>query len=299
MLLRTVYTVSDSGRLDTSELPIEVELAPGVRASLEEEERGLRVVIERQVDASKLEVTTESGWFRDRPDGSREPLPALRIKDDEPPEVVLAGDFVSAITFLSDVPLSLSSRLDQDRFVAETEAEGRLLERLGTDQPYQETVALGRTRTFNPRLEAGNVAALLDRAAGVRLYAEAMKQGTDVARFRELWRVLESAFQSKDDALIDLLSSFPPVQALQFDESELKDLQVLRGRASHAESKAGVTELMRVEHECGQRMGRLKNLVERVILTKASWGFPTTAVNELAALRAYIGPDGTQYYSAS
>jgi hypothetical protein len=57
-------------------------------------------------------------------------------------------------------------------------------------------------------------------------------------------------------------------------------MRVLRGRASHAESKAGYDELVAVERECGRKVARLKNLVERVLLTKKNWGYPTVAVDE-------------------
>jgi hypothetical protein len=296
MLLRTVYTVIlGRSQLDEGMLPLEVELAEGIGAVLESED-GLRLVITRSVDPSKLEVVSDSGWFQELPDGKREPLPRLRLVNDEAPERVLSADFASAVTFLSGIPLSLSRGIQEGRFVPEDEADEELLRRLCTDKPYYETGLLSGTRTFSPKLESAGVAALLDRSAGVRLYADALKQGSDVATFRDLWRVLESAFQSRDDDLVRLLAAYPPAQQMKFDETELRSLLVFRGRASHAQSKAGIEELITVEHECGRRLGRLKNLAERVILTKASWGVPTTEVNELAPLQAYIGPGGEQVY---
>ncbi len=126
----------------------------------------------------------------------------------------------------------------------------------------------------------------------MRLYSDAVKLPLEVAQFRELWRVLESAFARSDDELVKLLTSYPPAQQLAFDDAELQDLLVLRGRASHAQSKAGVLELIAVERDCGKRLGRLKSLVERVILTKEHWGYPTVGVEELAPLQAYVGPHG-------
>ena len=203
-------------------------------------------------------------------------------------------DFISAVTFLTDVGLSLSRPIHEDRFIPDTEDEQRLLDSLGTDEPCHETGITVLSRTFSAEVDGDGVSALLKRSAGVRLYADAVKLTLDVAQFRELWRVLESAFARSDEALIQLLASYPPVQQLGFDDGELRDLLILRGRASHAQSKAGVHELMAVERECGRCLTRLKNLVERVILTKKSWGYPTTGVEELAPLQQYVGPRGEQ-----
>jgi hypothetical protein len=137
---------------------------------------------------------------------------------------------------------------------------------------------------------------LLDRTSGVRIYAMALAHGTASARFREMWRVLEAAFQLKDGDLIDRLVGYGPAIEMEFDRDELRDLHTLRGRASHAESRSGVHELEHVERECGARLARLSCLAERVILTKQSWGYPTTGVEELSPLRAYVQPDGGLVY---
>jgi hypothetical protein len=300
VLLRTVYTVTlGSGGLEDVELPLEVELVEGIHASLVRHNEGLRLTVDRLVQPSRLEVVSDSGWFRGLPGGGRAPFPRLRIRDDDAPEHVLVDDLISAVTFLTDIPLALSRPLQEDRFIPENEEDERLLERLGADAPYQETEAVPASRTFSAKVDADGVSALLGRAAGLRLYADAVKLTLDVAQFRELWRVLESAFGRTDDELVALLASYPPAQRLRFEVAELAELNVLRGRASHAQSKAGVDELIAVERECGRRLGRLKNLVERVILTKKSWGYPTTAVEELAPLQAYIGPGGEQVIGRS
>jgi hypothetical protein len=124
----------------------------------------------------------------------------------------------------------------------------------------------------------------------LRIYADALKLGTGAARFRELWRVLESAFNRQDDELVALLADYPPARAMAFSRDELKQLLVLRGKASHAASRAGVKQLLAVERECSHRLARLKNLAERVILTKRSWGYPTRGVDELVPLSAYVVP---------
>jgi hypothetical protein len=119
-----------------------------------------------------------------------------------------------------------------------------------------------------------------------------MKLSLDVARFRELRR-LESAFQRTDRRLIELLSEYEPAQAIGFTSDELKELLMLRGRASHAQSKAGCREPSVVERECERRVPRRENLVERVLLTKQDWGSPSTAVEELAHVQANVQPTAT------
>jgi hypothetical protein len=293
MLLRTVYTVTPSGRADVPgvNLPLEIGLAESVWARLEQGSSGLRLVVDRRVDRDALEVVPESGVFREHPGRSRAELPALRIRADERPEHVLAVDLLSAISFLSDVPLSVSRPIDEDRFVAEDEGDRETLADLGTDDVYNETGFTFATHTFGGvALTAERFSNLLRRRAGLRIYADALKLGTGAARFRELWRVLESAFNRQDDELVALLADYPPARAMAFSRDELKQLLVLRGKASHAASRAGVKQLLAVERECSHRLARLKNLAQRVILTKRSWGYPTRGVDELVPLSAYVVP---------
>ncbi len=72
----------------------------------------------------------------------------------------------------------------------------------------------------------------------------------------------------------------------------LRQLLVLRGRASHAQSKTGIRELTLVERACSTHLPRLRCLAQRVILTKADRGRPSRDVDELSPLRAYIGTTG-------
>lgn len=61
---------------------------------------------------------------------------------------------------------------------------------------------------------------------------------------------------------------------------------------SHAASSAGLDELITVETECSKHVPHLKALAERVILTKASWGYPTLGVDEIIPLsRGYSAPE--------
>jgi hypothetical protein len=57
-----------------------------------------------------------------------------------------------------------------------------------------------------------------------------------------------------------------------------------------------VNELVAVDNQCTEALPRLKNLVERVILTEQNWGYPTTGVQELVPPQAFVGPSGEQVF---
>ncbi len=254
------------------------------------DDENLRLVLERSVDPTALELVTETGMYRELPDGSQEPLPAVQLRRDQGLDNVLVSDVASILSFLTDVPLLLSSRMEEDRFVAEDDADLATLEAWGTDRVHSEVYGLVGLRSFpRVRVTPELAQALLPRRTGLHLYADALKLGSEVAQFRELWRILESAFGIQDDKLVALLADYPPAQVMGFDAEELRSLQVLRGRASHAVSGAGLSELLTVTRQCLDSLPRLKNLAERVILTKASWGTPTLGVNELLPLAGYVG----------
>ena len=226
-------------------------------------------------------------------------VPALTVRGESDSIHVLLADLVSALSFICGVPLNLSHALQDDRYEAEDAGDHELLERFGTDKPYYETSLELRTRTFRTELRAETITDLMPRRAGLRIYADALKSSFEVATFRDLWRVLELAFGATDDELVALLLRFPPVTDLGFDNGELRQLLVLRGRASHAQSRSGVAELIEVESSCHRHLPRLSNLAERVILTKRSWGYPAVGVEEVLPLRAYVDRTGTPVFMAS
>ncbi len=297
MRVRTTYTVIPGNALTDTDLPIEVAVEDVMLALDRDEHDELRLVVERPVDPFALELVAESGVFERHEDGTEVPIPALKVPESAL-DAVAARDVLSALSFLSGTPLALSVRRTgvDDDVVPDGHDDEVLLERLGTRQRYRQTFAALATRTVKPNVDATAVGALLDRASGVRIYAMALAHGTASARFREMWRVLEAAFQLKDSELIDRLAEFGPASEMEFDRDELKHLHTLRGRASHAESRSGVHELEHVERECGAQLARLSCLAERVILTKRSWGYATTAVEELSPLRAYVRRGGGLVY---
>jgi hypothetical protein len=298
MRVRTTYGVTPGDALTDADLPIEVTVEDVTLYLDRDEHDALRLVVERPVDRSALELVANSGVFWRHEDGTEVPIPALKVPESGL-DAVAARDVLSALSFLSGARLAFSGRESEvnDDMVPDDPDDEALLERLGTRQRYRQTFGTVATRTVKPNVDTTAVGALLNRASGVRIYAMALAHGTASARFREMWRVLEAAFRLKDSELIDRLAEYGPASEMEFDRDELRDLHTLRGRASHAESRSGVHELEHVERECGTRLARLSCLAERVILTKRSWGYPTTAVEELSPLLAYVRRDGGIVYT--
>jgi hypothetical protein len=287
--LREVFHIKETGdQAIAIETPIEFSLGDGERIEVREgSEGGLVLVIERTIDPLELTLETKSGFFELLADGSRRELSTLRVPAGGN---VRAIDLASTLTFLTDMPL-LVNPADRELLV-EGEEDTAALDALGTRLLHSDTNVLLNTRTFAATVNADTLRALLPKTVGLRLYADAVALHTDVAKFRELWRCLESAFGLKDARLVTALANYGPAIEIGFDRRELGELQILRGRISHAESKAGLEELLRAGDEASRRASRLKCLVERVILTKRDWGQRDGGVEELAPASSWINWEG-------
>jgi len=128
------------------------------------------------------------------------------------------------LTFLTDVPLKVNRPFPPAEIVPESDEDRAALDAFGTTHLYLEGGVQPTIRTFNPIVDPDAVRALMPKAAGLRLYADAVAPSADVARYRELWRVLESAFRLQDDDLVEALAGYP---------RRLREFLVLRGQASH------------------------------------------------------------------
>jgi hypothetical protein len=206
-------------------------------------------------------------------------------------------EVTSAVAFLTKTPLEqhVAFGFDASNTVeSESHSDEALLQRLGTRAARTQLVGrpLGdtfRTPVITPRL----VEALAERS-GVRLFAEAMRAGTPVAQFRDLWRVLEMAFGEHSEQLVHLVAAYAPAHALGFTREELRELRTLRGKASHAASRGGSGELARVNAEVLNRLDRVKDLAERVILTKRRWNSSDLDIDALLPLESYVDADGVR-----
>lgn len=186
MRVRTTYSVTPGNALLDTELPIDV-MVEDVTVSLDRDENGeLRLVVERRVDRSALELVPDSGRFRRHDDGTEEPIPTLKVPESAL-DAVAARDVVSAVSFLSNTRLRLSVRLSGTNHdvVPDDSDDEAVLQRLGTRDRHRRILATAASRTVNPNVDATALGALLDRASGVRLYAMALAHGTEAARFRE------------------------------------------------------------------------------------------------------------------
>lgn len=280
MLLKREYTLTAPERsLAEPEFPIRftAEGERDVRIRESDNDRLWHMSVTGPIDAADLRLVADSGWRRTDDDGIGHPVPALDVTSESASETaVLARSIASAMSYLFDKPVRLSVRPHADEVIAETAEENALLDEWGARPTLTRFSITTSGGAVTGRVGGDDILAVLPQQAGVRLYEEALRADTATARFRDFWRVLESAFASHDQGLIDLLTSFEPLGPLGVDAAELRGLLILRGRASHAQSKAGLREIALVEEECTMRNGRLKNIVEQVIATKKSWGYPTT-----------------------
>jgi hypothetical protein len=289
MRLRESFVVRASGKQEPEiGLPIAFELDDKEQIELRENgDESLLLMIERPVDPLELGLEKRSGLFEALADGGRRELPTICVPTGGN---IRAIDVTSALTFLTDIALSVN--VAGRELLAENDEDYAALESLGTTRVHSDTTLLLNTRTFNPVVEAKAVKALIPKTSGLRLYADAVALPTDVAKYRELWRCLESAFGMKGASLVAMLGTYGPAQELGFNRDELNELHVLRGRVSHAESQAGLEEILRVGDQASKRMPRLKCLVERVILTKQNWGDRSATVDELTPAVSWITRDG-------
>jgi hypothetical protein len=100
MRVRTTYTVTPGNALPDADLPIEVTLEDVTLSVDRDENDELRLVVERRVDRSALELVTDSGVFWRHDDGTEEPIPALKVPESSL-DAVAARDVLSALSFLS------------------------------------------------------------------------------------------------------------------------------------------------------------------------------------------------------
>jgi hypothetical protein len=204
----------------------------------------------------------------------------------------IAQGLIRVLAFARGHAVHLSVRGSE--LLPETDHDRDVLVALGADQPLRLLKArLSIQTAIFSTLTSETLAHLLEREVGLALYNDALSLSQPVARFREFWRVLEAAFGEDGDKLVALLSAFPPAQELGYTATELKDLLVLRGRASHAQSSAGLVEYERVNNLVSDKVERIRCLAAQVLLTKKTWGLRGLEVERLGRLRSTVQADGT------
>jgi hypothetical protein len=276
-------------------VPFTASLGPDSWATLDLREDGSSdeylLTFERVVAQDCLELVRNTRRYQEFPNGSRIEIPAVRVTGDGS-EAPTAMVFLDALAFLTDAGVTVSRANIADELIPESPADADLLRAFGTTETHVELTSNPSIRTFSARIDGDAITALIPKAAGLRLYADALRMGHPVGQFREFWRVLESAFARQRRPLVRLLGAYDPALQIGFSADEINQLHVLRGRASHAESRAGLVEILRIDREVQHALPRLKSLVERVVMTKAQWGVPTLDVHELLPPSSWVGPGG-------
>ena len=109
MRVRTTYGVAPGDALTDADLPIEVTVEDVTLYLDRDEHDALRLVVERPVDRSALELVANSGVFWRHEDGTKVPIPALKVPESGL-DAVAARDVLSALSFLSGARLAFSGR---------------------------------------------------------------------------------------------------------------------------------------------------------------------------------------------
>jgi hypothetical protein len=292
MLLRYVYQVTLDSTHARFVLPMHLSGEAGVECVLDAVAEGYELIVDQPVAASAL----RGGQYRTSLSGT--PGRRYVVVGQELQDVVhvLVQDIASALSFITDHRRS-PLRGRRPKFIAETPADEHVLAALGSDEPYMAGLSVAVGRTFLAEVDDDFMKRVLDRRIGLRLYAQSLRSDYEVAKYRDLWRVLESAFGRQGTGLVNDLAEYAPAHELGFDNAELEVLKALRDRASHAQMRGGLAEFNRVEADCGAKLSRLKSLVERVLLTKQDWGRGSKAVEELTPLWGYVGADGQNHFT--
>jgi hypothetical protein len=290
-------------------LPMNIALEPYGRYRLEEDQEAARsnpgkdrtasnketiqIVADRQIERPEDIVVVDDIFLDGKALEKGSEVLAKALTSSEVDELSEGASLVSAaLSFAIGVPLSVSPQPFQtNHFIAEDEHDRHLLDGFGLDRVRISHTFSNGVEVFDDRDVDAEMVGELARRGAVRVYVEAMRVDGSAARFRELWRTLEIAFQGHGKRLTALIAEFPPAQELGFERRELESLLVLRGQISHASSRLGPRDVSQFERDASTHLGRLWTLVDRVILTKkdSSRGLE---VDELRPLIAHIGPDG-------
>lgn len=288
MFVRLIWGLGPvhSGFAD-DELPLAFELEgalANVRRSDGEED--LEIVLDIPVNPAHLHLNTA---------GETSAEATVDVPDMER-GVVIARRIADGIAFLTRTPLSLRGRADSGpELYPESDEDAQVLDTFGTRRVTRVFGARGGAWMRLP-LVPQNLIALSERPSGIRLYADALKMGTSTGKLRELWKVLEAAFGQKDDELVDSLSRCSAATDMEFTRDELRELLVLRGRASHAYSRADLAEIVAVEHQADEVLDRIQGLAEALIVRKKDWAVRTVAIEPSSPRYPYVQRDGVPVF---
>jgi len=163
LILRSVYTVKPKSLAKAlDELPLELDLEDGSHLRFSEEmgkeEMELRLLRELPISAP-LEIEVEqSGWSVPLDDGTKVPLPRLRVPDGSGPNRHQLDDVIDGLSFLIDTPVHIR-QVGRGKLIPENREEIDLIEGVGSDEPFSATGLTMSIRTTSLEVGAGNLQA--------------------------------------------------------------------------------------------------------------------------------------------
>lgn len=271
--------------------PIEFEFLDSTTVTITDSESDapeypvLAVCLVRVEDIELVEEVVEDSFH-----GQHSSNTGLKVKERDC--IHNATTFVQRfLGFIAQRPLGLTLGFSKYRLVTESTDDEAVLDRLGSSELFEKVHLANLGVTSSPVIDVSDedFALLLNREIAFALYSDALRLESSVAAFREFWRILESAFGLTESELVKTLSTFAPMDEIDVSEEELQELRVLRGRASHAQSRNKLDEYRVVTNLVGSRLSRLRSIVEKVILTKKHWGVRDGEVHRLGRQTAYMG----------
>jgi hypothetical protein len=292
-----------SERVREPTLPMEVVLEPCGRYRIEalepreadgERDTAVAMTAERHIERTEDIGVVEDIFFdAEATDDEGIRKRAKALAGPEVDECTEGAMLVSAgLAFALGISLAAEPQpFGTNRLIAEDEGDRHFLEKLGVERVRISVTFSNGVEVFDDGEVDAAFVTELARRGPVGVYADALSASSAVARYRELWRVLEVAFQAHGKTLTSLIAEFPPARALGFDPTELGELLALRGQISHASSRPGMRDVARFEREATLRLGRLWTLADRVILTKKE-ASRDLGIDELRPLYAHIAREG-------
>ncbi|NQV26437.1 MAG: hypothetical protein HQ518_18940 [Rhodopirellula sp.] len=135
------------------------------------------------------------------------------------------------LSFACQIPVSLSGSLGRNGLTPETDDDQEFLSQFPTDRLYEGIKMTGGDVWSVPMLISAeqNIEYFRQREVGLAIYADSLRVSEPVAMFRELWRVLESAFGQKDDDLVRSLKRFEPLAGIGSVDGELTPFASFEG----------------------------------------------------------------------
>jgi len=180
---------------------------------------------------------------------------------------------------------------DFNRFIPEGTDDIDRLRGFGTGRSALPLVGPGGVEAFDNMVVGADFVGALAKRRIASVYVDALSAAGPALKFRELWRVLEFAFQAHGRDLVHLLAAFPSAKQLGFEHRELEKMRALRGRLGHAASRLGIADVRQANQEATTALGRLWSLVDSVVLLKRE-ASRALDVHELQPLAAFVTEDG-------